>query len=494
MSTIANNRFVLSMSLETNNYIDLHCHSAMKPYGKSYNYMVIGQNNPNRARSNSIWKYNPPTLLDKLINYLLHLTKFSQANFSSLAKGGVSTICVSLYPIEKWFFENKISNEFIKDIASNFATGVGKKRVDAVQDMTNYYKDLEMEYDFYKQLDGKVIKLPEGKYRYKIINTYKEMEAIQKAEENGKIKTICVVLSIEGLHVLDRNIGKPPNEKDFMRNLQKIKNWETPPFFVAVAHHFWNHLCGHAESLTKLVKKKVDQSEGINNGFTPLGIKVVNELLSKTNGKRILIDLKHMSVASRKDFYELIDSTPAYKSLPIVVSHGAANGQQSFTNKNQSGSKVASKLNPVDINFFDAEIIRIAKSKGIFGLQLDERRIANKKTLKNTKRSVNRSKIMHYRSELLWFQIQHILEVLDNAGLFAWDCMAIGSDFDGIIDPLNGFWTAEEMPFLADFLERHAYNYMKSAGFKVKENNKDADEIIARVMSLNGHNFLKANY
>jgi hypothetical protein len=50
------------------------------------------------------------------------------------------------------------------------------------------------------------------------------------------------------------------------------------------------------------------------------------------------------------------------------------------------------------------------------------------------------------------------------------------------------------MPFLADFLERHAYNYMKSAGFKVKENNIDADEIIARVMSLNGPKFLKTNF
>ena len=101
---------------------------------------------------------------------------------------------------------------------------------------------------------------------------------------------------------------------------------------------------------------------------------------------------------------------------------------------------------------------------------------------------------MHYRSELLWNQIQHILEVLDNKGHFAWDCMAIGSDFDGIIDPLNGFWTSEELPFLADFLERHAYNYMKDAKLKVKKNKIDADEIIERIMSLNGHNFLKTNY
>lgn len=482
------------MSIETNNYIDLHCHSAMKPYGKSYNYKIVGQNNTNRGRSNSIWRYNPPTLLDKFINYIINLTKFSQANFTSLAKGGISIICVSLYPIEKWFFENKVTNEFIKDIASNFATGVGKKRVDAVQAMTNYYKDLEMEYDFYKQLDGFIIKLPEGKYRYKIVNSYSEIEAIQNKKNTDNINTICVVLSIEGLHVLNQNIDKAPKEKEFIANINRIKNWETPPFFVAVAHHFWNHLCGHAKSLTKLVAKLVNQSEGINTGFTPLGIKVVKELLNKKNGKRILIDLKHMSVASRKDFYKLIDSTPAFKKLPLVVSHGAANGQQSFTKKTQSGSKVASKLKPVEINFYNEEIIRLAKSKGIFGLQLDERRIASKETLKNTKHSVNRSKIMHYRSELLWNQIQHILEVLDNEGLFAWDCMAIGSDFDGIIDPLNSFWTTEELPFLADFLERHAYNYMKSAGFKVKENNIAADEIIARIMSLNGLNFLKANY
>ena len=481
------------MPLEKNNYVDLHCHSAMKPYGKSYNYSVVGKNNPKRNRSNSIWRYNPPSLLDKLINYIIHLTKFSQANFTSMAKGGVNVVCVSLYPIEKWFFANKINNEFIKDIASNFATGVGKKRVDHVQALTNYFKDLEMEYDFYKQLDGVVKRLPDGKFRYKLVNNYNEIEKI-RAKDNDKITTICVVLSIEGLHVLNKNIKIAPKEEDFLANLQRIKNWKTPPFFVAIAHHFWNHLCGHAQSFTKLVKKKVDQSEGLNAGFTALGVKIVHELLSTANGKRILIDLKHMSVASRKDFYAIIDSTPAYKNIPLVVSHGAVNGQISFTNKEQTGSKVATKFNRVDINFYDEEIIRIAKSKGIIGLQLDERRIASKKTIKNTKNSLSRSKIMHYRSELLWFQIQHILELLDNEGLFAWNCMAIGSDFDGIIDPLNSFWTTEELPYLADFLERHAYNYMQTAQFKVAKNRIDADIIIERVMSSNGLDFLKANY
>ena len=481
------------MAFEKNNYVDFHCHSALKPFGKSFNYPIVGKNSPNRRRVNSIWRYNPPSLLDKLINYIIHLTKFSQANFTSLAKGGVSIVCVSLYPIEKWFFVNKIKNEFIKDIASNFATGVGKKRVDAIQAMKDYFKDLEMEYDFYKQLDGLVKRFPGGKFRYKLVKNYAEIEAVRD-EDQDKLNTICVVLSIEGMHVLNQNIGKDPDENEFLANLQRIKNWDTPPFFVAIAHHFWNHLCGHAESLTKLVKRKVDQSEGIDTGFTDLGITVVKGLLSTANGKRILIDLKHMSVASRWDFYKLLDSNSEYGDLPIIVSHGAVNGMKSVIEPKRTGSTVAKKFNPVDINFFDEEIIRIAKSKGIFGLQLDERRIASKKTLKNTKHSTKRSKIMHYRSELLWNQIQHILEVLDNEGLFAWDCMAIGSDFDGIIDPLNGFWTAEEFPFLADFLERHAFNYMKDASLKVKKNRINADQIIERIMSQNGRTFLKNHF
>ncbi len=472
------------------NYIDMHCHPALKPFGKSYNYKPKGRNNPHRSRTNSIWKYNPPSLGDKLINFIIGLTKFSQSNFSSLAKGQVSIVCVSLYPIEKWFFVNKIKNEFIRDVAANFATGIGKKRVDTVQAMKDYFGDLENEYDFYKQLDGKIIRLPEGKFRYKIVKNYNEILAIKREEQND-VSTICVIISIEGMHVLNSNLDKEPQEASFIANLEKIKGWDTPPFFVTLAHHFWNHLCGHAESFTSLVKKKVDQSEGINTGFTALGRKIVKQLLDTTNGKRILVDIKHMSVASRKDYYEIIDNNLAYKNIPIIISHGAANGQNSFIEKSQNGSKVAQKLNPADINFFDEEIIRLAKSKGIFGLQLDERRVASKKTLKDTKHSVKRSKIMHYRSELLWNQLQHILEVLDAEGLFAWDCIALGTDYDGIIDPLNAFWTSEELPYLADFLERHAYNYMKDNNLKVKENNIKADEIVARFMYENAEVFLK---
>ncbi|AOW21997.1 peptidase M19 [Urechidicola croceus] len=479
-----------------NDYIDFHCHPALKPYGKSYNFKPVRDNSTHRNRSRSIWRYNPPSLGDKLVNFLTGITKFSQSNFTSLANGGVSVICASLYPIEKPFFRNKIKNEFLKDIASNFATGVGRKRVDYIQGINNYFEDLEYEYDFYKQLDGHEVLLPEGKFRYKIVNSFAEIEEIKKKEEieNNKLTTICVVLSIEGMHVLNSDLKKSPDETKFLNNLNAIKSWQHSPFFVTIAHHFWNYLCGHSESFSGIVKKKADQSEGMGLGITSLGKKVIKSLLNTTNGKRILIDIKHMSPQSRSEYYKILDTTPEYANIPIIVSHGAANGLKSFDDRTVGNFSMSKKLNPVEINFYDEEIIRIAKSGGIIGLQLDERRIANEQTIKNTKHSLKRSKIMHYRSELLWNQVQHILQVLDDKKMFAWDCIALGTDFDGIIDPLNSFWTSEELPFLADYLERHAYNHMRNTGFKNAQNNIDADEIIDRIFSSNGMNFFKKHF
>ena len=479
-----------------NEYVDLHCHPSLKPFGKSFNYSPKGINHPYRSTLRSIWHYDPPTLLDKLINYIGGLTKFRQSNFTSLALGGVSIACVSLYPLEKWFVRNKISNELIADMLANLALGIGDKRIDFIQGITDYFKDLEMQYDFFRQLDGKIIRLDEGLFKYRLVKSYQQIEEIAaKDKERGNISTIFVILSIEGLHVLNTGFKIPHNENEVLANLEKIRNWEHRPFMITLAHHFYNDICGHAESLSGIVKKKTDQSEGLNTGFTPMGIKVLTRLIDNTDGKRILPDVKHMSAKARREYYTLLDSgRPEFQNMPLVVSHGACNGLKSSLNRIAGNSAVATKLNPVDINFFDDEIIRIAKSKGIIGLQLDERRIASKKTLKDTKHSLKRNKIMHYRSELLWNQIQHIIEILDNEDLFAWDCMALGTDYDGIIDPLNGFWTAEELPFLADFLERHVYNYMSDHNLSKAENILEADEIVTRIMSLNAKAFLKKNF
>ncbi len=481
--------------MNSNGYIDFHCHPSLKPYGKSFNVRPVGQNSGDRRRKRSIWHYDPPSVFDKALHYLSRLTKFSQSNFTALTLGGVDIVCVSLYPLEKWFIRNKLDNEVILDLASNFALGVGSKRIDHIQGFEEYFGDLVMEYEYYRQLDGKEFRIGGNRVRYKLVRSYEEMEELRREERSSRIRTIAVIISIEGLHVLNTGLRKEPDEIQVLDNLRKIKSWEYPPFFVTIAHHFWNHLCGHAPSLTGVITKFTSQEEGLDSGFTPLGWQVLERMLDPSVGKRILPDIKHMSARSREEYYSFLEK-PEWKEqgIPLIISHGACNGLRSFSDPVPAHPATASSLNPVSINFYDEELIRLARSGGIIGLQLDERRIAGKETLRKTKKSVLRHKIMHYRSELLWNQVRHILTVLDAEGIFAWDCMAIGSDFDGIIDSLNGFWTAEELPYLADFLERHAYNYMKDIRLKLPVNQIGADEIVQRIFSTNGQRFLSRHF
>lgn len=478
-----------------NAYIDFHCHPALKPFGHSFRKDPPGRQSGHRSHKTSLWRYDPPSVPDKLLNFIGGLTKFSQSNGQSLTRGGVTVICASLYPLERGFVNNGIRNELLRDLLLNFAVGIGDRRIDHLQQMTDYYEDLKLEYQFYRQRQGQVVNLPDGRYTYRLVAGYSEIEAFQEQAATGGIRTIAIVLSIEGLHVLNTGLGEDPLEEAVLLRLREIKAWEPPPFFITLAHHFWNHICGHAPSLSGMVSRHVDQAEGMGLGLTDLGRTVISEMLSRVHGPRILPDLKHMSARARQEFYRLRESGGfGDTEFPLLVSHGACNGLESYDNPVPSNRPNARRMNPLEINFYDDEIVRIARSGGLFALQLDERRIVSPDILKETKTSVHRHKIMHYRSELLWFQVQHVAETLDASGLFAWGCMAIGSDFDGIIDPLNGFWTAEELPFLADFLERHAFNYLKNARWNLPENHISADQVIRRIFSENGRVFLKNHF
>ncbi len=149
-----------------------------------------------------------------------------------------------------------------------------------------------------------------------------------------------------------------------------------------------------------------------------------------------------------------------------------------------------------DINFYDSEIVRIAKSKGIFGLQLDERRIASKKALRSSRIYFpNKKRRYRNKAELIWNQIQHIAELLDKNNLFCWETVAVGSDFDGIVNPIKGLWTAENIADIKPYIIEKAQGFFKEHSSKLKPQNQiSASEIINRVLFTNANEFLKRNF
>ena len=478
--------------------VDLHCHPAMKPYGRSFSSaQTIRQNSHDVTDPTSIWYYDPPTLSDKLFNYAFGLTKFRQSDISSSLYGQVHVISASLYPIEKGFVVNNLGTGVLSDAAVNLATGLGRDRLNHLQSMSDYFVDLNDEYNFYKQLNGRVMDIDRMKARYVLTKSFHHLEQLMSNPLPG-VETLAIFFSIEGAHVLNCGLdpqNKPANQQEVLDNLDKIKRWEHPPFFITVAHHFYNELCGHAQSLSGFMSRVMDQNYRIDTGFTPLGWEVVRSMLSKQNGPRILIDIKHMSPRSRHEYMNFLKQNYEHENIPLIVSHGAANGQYAFDNQRVVNKNTGHLLNPVSINFYDEELIRIAMSGGIFGLQLDERRVGSREALQQARGRLERRKILFHRSKLLWNQIQHIAETLAETGMFPWGIQSIGSDYDGIIDPINGYWTHEDMQFLDDYLLKHAYNYMQGEGKKLRVGNQtDPEEIISRVMHLNAMEFLKRNF
>lgn len=471
-------------------YADIHCHPTLKAYGQSF---PGKQNSKNLKSKSSVWFYDPPNLLEKLIDLLGGLVKYRQSNFSSQGFGNTGIVFASLYPMERGFFDNKLGTGEFSDLLLNFITSVGRDRIDFVQAVTDYFPDLENEYNYLKQMDGNVVTLADrAKYHYSLARNSADVVNTLNSDtrDDSKSNSIAVILTIEGAHSFGTGIHpqkNPANRNYVLGNVEKVKNWEHRPIFITLAHHFFNEFCGHAESLTGKVKLAVDQSYMMNTGFTPLGLEVVDRMLDNSGNKRILIDIKHMSRASRLEYFNLLDTKYPGQDIPVVVSHGAVIGsdydKHLFMN--------------ADINLYDDEIVRVAKTNGLFGLQLDERRIAahGDFELKKT-HGLERRKVLFHSSYLVWRQMQHIAELLDSQGLFAWGIQSIGSDYDGMIDTINGFWTAENLPTLDDYLLMHAHNYMatKSGNLKQPFNRIDPEEIVSRMMGDNAFNFVMKYY
>jgi len=484
-------------------HIDVHVHPGLKPYGSSFSYQPQRINNQDPARDNSIWHKDHPNDLERLVERTVGLVRFTQSDFQSLLSGQVNCICASLYSIERGLVKLKTGSGWFTDTLTNFVSGLGKPRINFLQNNTDYFSDLEGEYNFYKQLHDRILTIQGVPCKYFLVKNRNELQnALANLSPTSPFKLVIVIVTIEGMHNLDSHVDDPVgNEIEFLANADKLKAWEYRPFFVTFAHHFYNKLCGHAQSLIGNVQQMLsNQTPGMNTGFTSLGWKVLEKLLDNRDGKRIYIDVKHMSHTARAQYFNYLSVNHSQEltlqQLPVIISHGACNGFESAQNKvfTNGLKETAQHMFDRDINFYDDEILFVARSGGILGIQLDERRIANKQ-YKIGSRKIFASKFKRQlsNSRMVWNNIQHIAMLLDQNTLPAWDCIAIGSDYDGLIDSVNLFWSAADLPDLAKCLTIKADEWLETGtySFKLPSNKLTAEEIIDKIFYSNAIDFFR---
>lgn len=494
--------------MKSNFFVDIHCHPSLKAFARSFRENP-GQQSADLGSDSSMWYRDAPSLFDKVKQYTFGLTNFVQSDASSLMQGRVGVVCLSFYPQEKGFVVNKAGTGIVADALVKLATEYGQERIDHVQAMNSYWDDMKKEMEFVKQGIGKTVVLDGQKVTYYVATSYNQIDELDLEGTLGGTEIIFVP-TIEGGHVFDQvmdcKIPWDENPDGFSREklavvLQRIsdlrmaRNGLFRPMFMTIAHHFWNGICGQSRSLGNLVKCIIDQENGLEEGFTIHGKEVVRAMLKdefEENGRQlppIWIDIKHMSRKSRLEYFELRNEFPN-KFIPIIASHGGVTGLSA------PGGTCATSVAQRDlfmtdsINFYDDELLMIESSGGILGIQLDERRIGSKRALRKARGHLLRRKILYSWAKLVWNQVSHMAEVLDMNGRFAWGIQSIGTDFDGVIDPINGYWTSKELDSLDDYLLIHAHNYLTGKDYpcplsQARNKSISAEDIVERVMTSN---------
>ena len=523
--------------------IDIHCHSSWKPF-------MSGRNNPSHTPFESYENEISTRLLkwlSKKIESKLHFKLSTQSNFDNLHKGKVRVAIVSLTPLEKAFFvvnvksdgllkkmmkglvaEKKMLNMFtLKNNVVNALTGFHTTDIDFSKKwMSQYFQEaLVPEYTYFTKYNNQQNK--DETYTIKFVKNFQE---IKEAVGAGST-TICIIISIEGAHTLSSQVpatdhlmqhaGKTHLEDGldansllaYENNIEAMKKWEFVPLYISLNHHFWNGLGGHAKSLTKIFNSLVSQTEGMNEGLKTMGKEVIKLLLKTSNGPRVLIDIKHMSPACRKDFYSFIQTNYWMHNdkFPLICSHtGVVSKCRSLDaliaqDDEMERYDTSNYLHEQSINLCAEDILVISETDGLIGIQLDERRIAGNIVIAIVKknRKLTSADLRRQYAKIVFANLFEIVKTVNSKK--GWDLLSIGSDFDGFIHHLDFYPTTAEMPILKkdlfEFLiqpeeiSQTGFNY----SMPLDEINRlmfglTAEKIIQKIFAGNAMNFLQKNF
>lgn len=361
----------------------------------------------------------------------------------------------------------------------------------------DYFDELEREYAFLLARDGQhgaatAIALGtdgevtpfESRGRYELVRDPAHLDEIL-ARDDG---SMAFVLSIEGAHVFtmhapdDRRLP----ETEIFERIDRVRQWEHPVMVMTPAHHFDNGICGHARSLIDMGQHVMDQSRRLNEGFEhvdDLGARVFRRLLdldddlNDLGGRRMVIDGKHLSARTRKEFYDRIvrpynernaqqddEHRRRFPPIPVVLSHTGYNGVGSLDElmayaPGEKDDWHSGAFNAWSINACDEDVRMVHASGGLLGVCLD-RRIAGAMPGRPMPRELE--------IDLVLRQILAMVDVIwlddrlsRDERRRAWDMICLGSDFDGVIQPIADVPTAAQLPAmfstLASRLERVAH-------------------------------------
>lgn len=540
-------------------FADLHCHPGLYAFNRMRNQPRMEQDPQ---------KFHPWHQLDSNLDHMREgrrAAEYSQCNLAQMHASKTRLVFASITPIERGFFQgakDELGN-FVPElfkllsgvtvaqsatqaiVGDHFAAarkllGVARNRgpvrallhravlkysMPRVRFMLSedydYWEEFEREYDFFlsrhdQQVDvdwqhaaGAGIKRRRLTGRYRMIDGADALEQVIEGDEDD----LAMLMSIEGGHVFSMGPdGERVDADVIFERIDRLKSLPYPIFYLTLAHHFDNGICGHAHSLIDAAKLVMDQTPRMHEGFEredDLGLRVVREVLdldedlTDRGGRRILLDTRHMSPQTRKEYYDEVvrpynerhDSKSAadkkrYPKIPVISSHSAHTGVATLDDliANAQYEDDHWHRNPYyawGINTCDEDIRMVHSSEGLFGLSFDQRIVG-----------VPPRQTVH-PSQWPYIMLNQIFGVVDvvmqderlsaDERLSMWDRVCIGTDFDGMIDPVTRYPTAMDLPTFADDLRELLWQHRHTRMIE----RVGVDELVEKIAWKNAYDFAR---
>jgi microsomal dipeptidase-like Zn-dependent dipeptidase len=400
--------------------------------------------------------------------------------------------------------------------------GVMRYPLERIRFMTSgpfdYWEEFWLEHKYLKARDGvpstgTAEYVEDGEPRAaQVSGTYHLIRSVAHLDEVMAAGEIAMVLTIEGGHTF--TIGPDQErvpEAVIFERIAALKALEAPLFFLTLAHHFDNGICGHAHSIPDAGSLVIDQSRRMNEGLEEageLGLRVMLELLeiardadgglSDRGGPRILLDSKHMSPRTRQAYYaQVIEpfnaahaATDARPALPVIFSHGAWSGVETLEEliaheHDEDDHWHVGIANAWGINLCAEDMRAVHRSGGLVGLVFEQRILGTRPGL--AKRADRMASVVMTQLFALVDAVLLHDGTPDADKASVWDCLCLGTDYDGFIDPVGCYPTAMDLPRFADDLRAWLELHKHTRGIEAI----GVEELVERICWKNAHAFLR---
>jgi microsomal dipeptidase-like Zn-dependent dipeptidase len=183
------------------------------------------------------------------------------------------------------------------------------------------------------------------------------------------------------MHSFYDDPAAPDAKEQFLRNFDEFTS-KHRVLAVNLCHFQPTEICGHASGMQFLKERYFYP---LRKGISEWGLQVIDEIYTR----QILIDIKHMSYFSRRQFYQYRDGR---YDLPLLCTHAGIAGISEqervkynydkpvyrkpiweITYYKPAGHLTDTYFNCSSINLYDEDILAIMKSKGLIGLSFDQR-------------------------------------------------------------------------------------------------------------------------